>query len=404
MSKRILFLTPQLPYPLHQGTAIRNYGLIEGLAVRGHSITLLSFVEANQPPVAETPLVDLCERVATYPVPARATSRRLVDLARGRVDMAERLWAAEFLRLLEQTLTRESFDVLHFEGIEMAAYLPRIAGELTAEAMLIYDAHNCEYGLQERIAQQDRQQIGRLHAALYSSIQATRLRRLEAHICRTVDHVFAASATDAEQLAALGAQTPLTVIPNGIRVDDYQQDEQAADIPRPALVFTGKMDFRPNVDAVLWFAEEILPLVRMQMPEAHFVVVGQKPHARLAALERRPGVKLTGWVEDIQPYIHAADVYVAPLRMGSGTRLKLLQAMAMRRAIVSTRLGAEGLDVADGQHMRLADTPEAFAQAVSALLADPEQRATLGEQAHTHVRAHYDWSAIIPNVEAVYAS
>jgi sugar transferase (PEP-CTERM/EpsH1 system associated) len=404
MSKRILFLTPQLPFPLYQGTAIRNFGLIDGLAKRGHRITLVSFVEANQPPVADTPLSDLCERVLTCPVPARSKVRRLADLALGRVDMARRLWSAEFLKVLRNLLDAESFDVIHFEGIEMASYLSHVADlvEQQPGTMLIYDAHNCEYALQRRIARQDRQQIRRLHAAVYSTIQAKRLERLEAAICRRVDHVFAVSEADAEQLADLKQGAPITVIPNGIRVDDYQGAEEIADVPHPALVFTGKMDFRPNVDAVLWFAQDILPLVREQVPGAHFVIVGQKPHKRLDLLRSRPAVTLTGFVESVEPFINAADVYVAPLRMGSGTRLKLLQAMAMRRAIVSTRLGAEGLDAEDGVHLRLADIAEAFAQAIVSLLADDERRQALGEQALAHVRAYYDWPVIIPTVEEAY--
>jgi len=404
MSKRILFLTPQLPFPLYQGTAIRNFGLIEGLARRGHRITLLSFVEANQPPVAETPLPSLCEEVLVSPVPVRSRTGRLIDLALGRIDMARRLWSLEFRAVLRALLAVYEFDVIHFEGIEMAAYQPRIADLLDQhpDTMLVYDAHNCEYALQRRIAQQDRQRVERLHAAIYSTIQANRLQRLEAAICRAVDHVFAVSGTDAGQLAALGQLTPITVIPNAIRVDDYQQAGEQADLPHPALVFTGKMDFRPNVDAVLWFANDILPLIRQQIPGVHFVIVGQKPHPRLDSLQGRPDVTLTGFVESIEPYIEAADVYVAPLRMGSGTRLKLLQAMAMRRAIVSTRLGAEGLDAEDGVQLLLADAAEDFARAVVSLLADDTRRQALGEQALAHVRAHYDWPVIIPDVEAAY--
>lgn len=404
MSKRILFLTPQLPFPLHQGTAIRNFGLIEGLAKRGNRIVLASFAEDNQPPVSQTPLPDLCEQVLTCPVPARSEVRRLADLALGRVDMAQRLWSPNFLMMLRDLLAAESFDVIHFEGIEMAAYLPRLAHRLEEQpgTMLIYDAHNCEYALQRRIARQDWQRIERLHAAVYSTIQTKRLERLETDICRRVDHVFAVSGTDGEQLAALEHSTPITAIPNAIQVDDYQQASDQADIPHPALVFTGKMDFRPNVDAVLWFANDILPLVRKQVPDAHFVVVGQKPHARLDGLRDRPDVTMTGFVEQIEPYINAAEVYVAPLRMGSGTRLKLLQAMAMQRAIVSTRLGAEGLEAEDGVHLRLADGAEDFAEAVISLLRDDARRQALGEQALTHVRAHYDWPIIIPEIEAAY--
>ena len=233
-------------------------------------------------------------------------------------------------------------------------------------------------------------------------MQARRLARLESSVVGAVDHVLACSEEDAARLAVLGRATPLTVIPNAISVTHYDAAQPPAGLPHPALVFTGKMDYRPNVDAVLWFAAEVLPRVREAAPGAHFAVVGQKPHPRLDALRGRPGVLITGQVPEIQPYLSAADVYVAPLRMGSGTRLKLLEAMAMGRAIVSTRLGAEGLGAEAGEHLLLADEPGEFAGAVLSLLGDEARRRRLGEAARQFVRERYDWGAIIPRLEAVY--
>lgn len=407
MTKRILFLTPQLPYPLHQGTALRNFGLINGLAQRGHQVGLLSLTEPDQPPVHDTPLAALCEPLVTLPAPpARSKGQRLADLAVGHADMARRLWSPEFLEAFEATLAGRTFDVIHFEGLEMAAYLrpvwPFIL-EQAADTLLIYDAHNAEYALQQRIAQQDVRSPLRWPVAAYSAIQANRLKRFESLICLAVDQVLACSKSDAVKLGLLGQPTPIAVIPNAISVEDYGDFQvEEVDIPRPSLVFTGKMDFRPNVDAALWFARQILPRVRKAVPGVHFTIVGQKPHPRLDALQRDPAITLTGRVPDIQPYITAADVYVAPLRMGSGTRLKLLEAMAMGRAVVSTRLGAEGLDAVNGRDLLLADMPDDFAQAVISLLRDAERRRTLGANAAALVHERYDWSVVIPRLVEVY--
>jgi glycosyltransferase involved in cell wall biosynthesis len=185
------------------------------------------------------------------------------------------------------------------------------------------------------------------------------------------------------------------------------------------------MDFRPNVDAVSWFAEAIWPRIQTEVPEVRFYAVGQQPHPRLDPLRADPNITLTGWVEKVSPYIAAASVYIAPLRMGSGTRLKLLQAMASNKAIVSTRIGAEGLtDVGpgsaagspsgvqpsvgaatDGRELILVDDndADAFADAVVALLRDPDRRTALGSAARAFVKAHYDWSVIVPHLENVYA-
>jgi glycosyltransferase involved in cell wall biosynthesis len=161
------------------------------------------------------------------------------------------------------------------------------------------------------------------------------------------------------------------------------------------------MDFRPNVDAALWFAQEVLPLVRQVESDAHFVIVGQKPHRRLDVLRGRPDVVLTGAVDDTRPYIAGAVIYVVPLRMGGGTRFKILEAAAMGRAIVSTAMGCDGFPVQHGRELLIADSPREFADAVITLLRDPTLRAELGTAARAFVEA-YDWNQIIPGLEAVY--
>jgi glycosyltransferase involved in cell wall biosynthesis len=162
------------------------------------------------------------------------------------------------------------------------------------------------------------------------------------------------------------------------------------------------MDYRPNIDAALWFATHILPRVRARQPEARFVVVGQKPPGSLTRLHGRNGVIVTGAVEDARPHIAGAAVYVAPLRMGGGTRFKLLEAMALARPIVSTTIGAEGFPVESGRELVLADTPEAFAQSVLELLSNRQRARALGMAGRQFVQG-YDWSAIVPRLEQVYA-
>jgi glycosyltransferase involved in cell wall biosynthesis len=163
------------------------------------------------------------------------------------------------------------------------------------------------------------------------------------------------------------------------------------------------MDFRPNVDAVLWFAREVLPLVRREAPGTRFWVVGKDPHPRLAPLAQEPGIEMTGWVEDVRPYIAAAGIYVIPLRIGGGTRLKVLEAMAMGKAIVSTTLGCEGFDLVPGQELVLADAPHDFARAVLDLMANAERRERLGRAARRFAGSRYDWRTIVPKLERVYS-
>ena len=176
--------------------------------------------------------------------------------------------------------------------------------------------------------------------------------------------------------------------------------------PRPKFVFTGKMDYRPNIDAALWFAEEVLPLVVAQVPDACFQLVGMNPHARLDVLRADPHVAITGAVPDTRPYIAAAAVYVIPMRVGGGTRFKALEAMACGKAIVSTSLGVEGIPVQHGRELLLADTPADFASAVLRLVTDLRSGGTLQQQlgaaARRFVEERYGWQTIIPRLNEVY--
>ncbi|MEA3338807.1 MAG: glycosyltransferase, partial [Chloroflexota bacterium] len=283
---KILFLTPQLPYPPQKGTALRNWGLISGLAEH-HWVSLLSFQAPGQDPQPAPELAAACARVDTVPQPERALRDRLRDMLITRQpDMALRLASEPFARQLENWLARESFDVIHIEGIELAPYLDVIEAA-RPRPLVLFDDHNCEYLLQKRVYLTDLRAPARWPGAAYSFVQWRRLLRYEAHVCRRADYVLAVSEPDAAALQKLAPELDVVVIPNGIDTRAYRlpmnQSPMTNDqIPNPqiskspTLVFTGTMDFRPNVDAVLWFARKALPLVRAEVADAHFVIVGQR--------------------------------------------------------------------------------------------------------------------------------
>jgi sugar transferase (PEP-CTERM/EpsH1 system associated) len=398
---RILFLTPQLPYPPQKGTALRNWGLIQGLAER-HRVSLLSFRAPGRKTELAPPLTNACERIRTVPQPERSRLGRLRDMLGTRQpDMALRLASTAYDQHLRTWLHEETFDVVQIEGIELAPYLDTI--ETTAgDALIVFDDHNCEYLLQQRTFLTDLYSPVRWPAAAYSYVQWHRLSRYEAKVCRRADEVLAVSEADAEALQGLVPNLTVTVVPNGIDTQAYEPTASGEGSLENTLVFTGTMDFRPNVDAVLWFARRVFPTIQSEVPDVRFVVVGQRPHQRLDPLRKDPAITLTGWVEDVRPYFDRATIYVAPLRMGGGTRLKLLEAMAMGTPIVATSLGAEGYPVESGHELILADTPETFAEAVISLLRSEERRAELRLTARAFVEEQYDWRAIIPRVEDVY--
>ncbi|MEM4724063.1 MAG: glycosyltransferase [Candidatus Hadarchaeum sp.] len=404
MSKRILFLTPQLPYPPQQGTAIRNYNLLKQAAKR-HEVYLLSFDSAPSPVVDLSPLDSLC--VVWHAVPPRHRSsweRFLTVLVSPRPDIAHRLSSPLFAQKLQSMLEVVQPDVVQVEGLEMAQYALWARQVGNKDFLLVYDAHNAEYLLQQRIFETDARRPQRWLGALYSFIQWRKLRPYEALVCRQAQRVITCSRADADALSRLVPGLKTIILPNGVDTEYYCPDTVT---PLPlgsqALVFTGKMDFRPNVDAVLWFSTKVLPIIRQASPDVHFYIVGKNPHPRLTSLRDMPGVTITGFVEDVRPYIAAAAVYVVPLLTGGGTRLKVLEAMAMNKAIVSTTLGCEGIHVVPGQDVVLADEPRDFASQVLALLQDEARRGQLGRAARTFVERYFDWNIVAVSLEQAYA-
>lgn len=392
---KVLILAPALPYPAYAGAALRNYGLIRGLHDAGHTVYLVCFDEGTNSEKAQ-PLAAMCERIITVPAPPHTQLKRLATLALTRQpDLARRLESAAMRAQLQTLLQQEHYDVIQCEGLEMAIYLPLVK-RLQPHAATVYDAHNAEYTLQARIAQVETKTARRLPAALYSQVQARRIRRVEAMICQQADGVIAVSEEDASALRAFRDDKRVSVVPNSIFVRDYEKANSTLDLGEHTLLFTGKMDYRPNVDAMLWFTREIFPSVRAHVPDAKLYIVGQQPHSSLQPLREQPDIELTGWVEKVQPYLHAASVYVAPLRMGAGTRLKLLEAMASGCAIVATHAAAAGLPESSRNTLQIADEADPFAQAILELLNDPARRAMMGVAAQAAAHAHHDWSALMP--------
>jgi glycosyltransferase involved in cell wall biosynthesis len=399
---RILLLTPQPPYPPHAGGALRTLGLLEGLHRAGHTIDLLTFIYDSTPDPRTTPAAALCGQIVTVPMPQRSASQRLRDLVAGKTDMAQRFASTTYAEALHKLLQANHFDVVQAEGLEVADYLHQAQAEQPSAA-LVYSSTNAEYELQRVMFRADRTIPSRWPRALYSFIQSRRLMRFERAICRLSAVVIATSQPDALAFERLASGTPIHVVPNGIHTTEYQGNGSNLELGAAALLFTGSMSYRPNVDAVLWFAEQVLGRVRAAVPNARLYIVGQQPHPRLDPLRQRQDVQITGFVQDVSPFLHSCTVYVAPLRTGGGTRLKLLQAMAARCAIVSTSVGAMGLDITSGDQALIADDALSFAQAVIALLNDPARRAALGLAAEKLVTTTYDWDAIAPRLLAVYA-
>ncbi len=392
---RLLFCTPDFPAPPTKGTSLRNEALLRHLAHR-HEVHLLSFdsPEADVPALAQHGV-----RVETVPLPrSRGRWLRLRGLRSPLPDLAQRRLSPAFATRLAARLD-EPWDVVQFEGLEMAPYLQQALERLRGpRPSLVLDAHNAEYRLQQRALAVDRSQQGRWPAALWSLLQLGRLRRYEKAALHWADAVVAVSGEDRTALLALAPDAEIAVVSNGIDVSSYSLRREA-EAP-PALLYTGSFDYRPNIDAARWFVGDILPLVHHKIADARLWLVGRDP---VPAVRRLAGesVVVTGAVPDDRPYFARASVYVVPTRIGAGLRFKVLQAMAAAVPLVSTGLGMEGVPAEPRRHYLPADDPAAFAGAVVRLLKEPALGVRLAAAARELVAA-FDWSVLLPRLESLY--
>jgi polysaccharide biosynthesis protein PslH len=402
---KLLFLLPSVPAPPDTGAKMRNLGLLR-LAAQEHELDAIAF----GPPAAIDGLAPLVRRGAVVPPPpARHSVRRAVDVARSSLpDIAQRLWSIQFLQSLHRFLATERYDAVQAEGIEMARYLRALRPRAPEDSRpcRVYDAHNAEFLLQRRAFDTAlaRGGVRGAASAVYSFVQWRRLERFERGAVRASRVALAVSYHDANQLEALApGSARVHVVPNGIDVQRYPYRlPDPGDAPN--LLFLGKLDYRPNTEALEWLVTQVLPRLFARVPKARLFVVGDSPPAWLiAAGQRDDRIAVTGLVPDERPYLARAAALVLPMRAAGGSRVKALVALASGVPILSTREGMEGLETGMGAHFLCADTADDWALALGDLLEDAGLRRHLAGSGRELVERCYDWSAIAPSLRAAYA-
>ena len=393
---RILMLTSRLPFPPREGHQLRSWHLLRALA-REHEVTLLSFQRTDDAPDECDPLRSSVARLETFPIPAEHSKVPLLAAAACSLLGVTPFVVHKYTSAAMRTRIAEligSTDIVHVDMLPLMAMVPDVPRRAFR---LVLNAHNVEHLLlRQRV---DVEVGGPQRLFLHS--QLGKLERFEQAACVRADHVLACSADDAEQLAALAPQTPISVIANGV---DAQANQPAPGVPKNSrqLIFVGQMGWFPNRDGVEWFLAEILPRILAQRSDVEFALIG-KPGSLVVPEALRNHVRLLGFVKEVAPHVQDAGIYVVPLRAGSGTRLKILEAMAFGKALVTTRIGAEGIALRDDVDAVFADTPQEFAAAVLRLLDAPQEVARLGAAARANAEAHYDWRAIGAKLLPIYA-
>ncbi len=393
---KLLFLAPYPPYPPRGGGQQRMYQWIRHLA-RDHELWLLTFSGSSTATEALAPLRNLCH-VVTVPAPPHGVGRRLRTLVGSlEPDMALRGRSAAFVRAFDELRSTIPFDVIQAESIEMVQY----GAQRTHKGPLyVYDAFNAEYVIQQRAFWTDLRTPRKLPAAAYSFLQWRKLRSYEARLAERFGGMLTVSGDDAKIMHELSPALPIGVVPNGVDTKYFHRRSSSPPLgSKPYVLFTGTLDFRPNIDAVTWFVQAVLPLVRQQQPQIRFAVVGRNPAPALLALGEQAAVEIVGEVVDVRPWFDGASAYVVPMRIGGGVRLKLLEALAMEQPVVATPMGAEGVEgLQPDTHALLASQPVEFAAHVLRVLGDPLLAQRLRAAGRALVVERYDWQSIVPRM------
>ena len=393
---KILWLNAGLLLPLDKGGKLRTWHLMRHLA-RHHEITYLSFAEPTQTTAEREGMREVCAALETVERTdaAKGTLRFYADAARHIVDplpyAVAKYRSGAYATRVRQLLEGGEFDAVVCDFLPPAVNLP---ARLPVPSVLF--THNVEAEIWRRHVETAGNPVKR---ALLAQ-QWDRMRRFEREALARFDVVLAVSEADGETFERLypGAlRQPVHVVKTG--VDTSYFTPMAGHERRGHLVFTGSMDWLPNEDAMVYFVREMLPRIREAEPDVTLSIVGRAPTPAVRRLADAAGIEVTGRVDDVRPHVAAGDVFIVPLRIGGGTRLKIFEAMAMGKAVVSTTIGAEGLPVTDGQDIAIADEPGKFADAVVSLIRDSDRRRQMEGAARRLVMDHHDWAAVAHDFE-----
>lgn len=382
---KVLVVSQNLPYP-SSGASTRNYHLLKALCSE-HDVALVAMAdEAEIEEYAEAfARLRLAKttRVIARPAGRGKRVKQLLRLARGQSYVLSAHTSPRVQAAIDELTGREPYDLVYVESALMGGY------RMPEGAKVIIDQHNMEF----EVLQRSYKRQGSLLRKGYNWAESKLLASAEIARCRRAALVVVTSERERIAFERLLPSQRCVVVPNGVDTDYFASGETDARTPvRPhQVVYTGSMDYFPNVDAVLYFAARCWPTVRERVPDATWMIVGRNPPPEIRRLAQTPGVTVTGSVNDVRPYLGESAVALAPLRIGGGTRLKILEALAMRKAVVSTALGCEGLDVVHGTHLLVADGPDGYSEAVIELLQDPAKRDELGSRGRALVESAYSW-------------
>lgn len=387
---RILWLKTELLHPVDKGGKIRTYNMLKELK-RAHHVTYLTLDDGSASAADRANASEYCHELVCIPHARREKFtpgfyfELLLNLVSSQAYAIKKYESAEMMRKIQDLDAAAGFDLLVCDFLAPAANVPRV---LERPAVLFQ--HNVEAMIWKRHYEVQTNPLKK--AYLYG--QWRKMWKFELEMCRRFDAVIAVSAEDREQMKREYGASNVFDVPTGVDAEFFRPSGAVETAPHN-IVFTGSMDWLPNEDAIRYFMREIMPLIKQKVSDATLTVVGRNPPPALVDLSKEdPSLAITGRVDDVRPYIERAAAYIVPLRIGGGTRLKIFEAMAMEKAVVSTTVGAEGLPLNNGVELLLADEPRPFAEAVVKVLTDSSYASELGRRAASIIRQNHCWGPI----------
>ena len=392
---RILWVKAGKILPVDTGGKIRSYNLLKHLAAR-NELTLLSYYDGSRDKQYEEELSHQLPAVTVNTGTSESTFGQTLNYLKHFPSSAPyavtKFTSARVRHLISEWDNPQRFDVFVCDFLSASLNFTH-----SLRTPVVLFQHNVEAALWQRQAKHEANLLKRVAFR----IEAAKMTKYERATVRRFDHVIAVSDHDRNLMSTMSDESRITVVPTGVDLAEYGglMKSQAAPGVNNVVLFLGSMDWEANIDGVDFFCRDIWPTIKAAVPEAQFCVVGRNPPARVTA-RASDSIVVTGRVDSVLPYLHRAAVFVVPLRIGGGTRLKIYEAMAAGKAVVSTSVGAEGLNVLHGENILLADDAQSFAKSVVELLTKDEERRRLGENA-SRLAAQYDWRIISQRFEDI---
>lgn len=405
---RILFLTQILPYPPDAGPRVKTWHVLRYLASRGFKITLVSFVRPEEQQHVDA-LREICHEVHTVPI----RRSRITDVGywmrsnvTGRPFLVERDDKREMRELVRGLGAREKVDVIHADQLGMAQFALDFAGNGSSDGpTLVFDAHNAVWTILQRL-----QDTVPWFLKPVAALEAIRIKRYEGRILGSFDYTLAVTEPDRKALVEAAGyagvenpeELPIVIVP--IAVDTVQLRPAQRAKGSHNIVTLGTLHYPPNADGIRWFAREVFPRIQERVPDVSLTIIGRNPPVDLEQMAREnpDAIEVTGYVEDLDPFMDKAALMVVAVRAGGGMRVRILEAFARAMPVVTTTVGLEGIEAEPGQDVLVADNPLDFAEQVVQLLESEELQETLAERGRCLAELRYDWQIVLGQMEGVY--